>query len=359
MAVILTTAAAFALAVGGGPAAAAEDPSLWPEEQRAFLQDGPAWLLPAAERERLVAAAEGERAAQIAAFLNRDPLPATAENELAEGIRRRRVLFQAERLSPGDDRARLLFVQGTPTQRAEIGCPEVFRPLEVWSWGAGRPAAVVYEPSPGLPWRLWLPSVGKRVLYTEEMEYFLEQWEEYTRGGQLRAERFDRQICARVGQVDQATGVRTLTGFMNERPKEAELSALLAAPDDLAAWARAAAATEVDAIAKASLGEAELQILFPAARGQRIVTRFLTVLPADAPIQRVPEQEKPLIRLAADGVIEQDGQQFDRFRTMFEIRPPAGVPLALAVDRALRPGRSYVLRMEIRDEVGGGVTRFT
>ncbi len=351
--------AAVASCFCAGRASAAADPALWPEEQRAFLQDGPGWLLPAAERDRLLAAAENERAAQIASYLERDPLPDTPENELAEGIRRRRLLFQAAKLSPGDDRARLLFLHGAPTQRADIGCPEVFRPLEVWSYGAGRPPAVVYEPNPGLAWRLWLPSDGKRVLYTEEMEYFLEQWEDYTRSGQIRAERFDRQICPRVGQVDQATGVRTLTDFMKDRPREPALRALLAAPDDLAAWSRAAAATAVAEGAAPSLAVEDFQILFPAARGQRIVTRFLVVLPADAPIQPVPEQEKPLVRLTADGVIEQDGQQFDSFRTLFEIRPPVGVPLALAVDRPLRPGRSYVLRLEVKDEIGGGVARVT
>ena len=365
---ILVTA--LSTIVWGGPAATAQDPSarrvgapdasLWPEEQRAFLQDGPAWLLASAERQRLLAANEAERAAQIAAFLERDPISETPENELAEGIRRRRLLFQTERLPPADDRARLLFLLGPPAQREKIDCTEVFRPLEIWSWGGGRPPAVVYEPAPSLAWRLWLPSVGKRVLYTEEMEYFLEQWEDYTRSGQLRAERFDRQICPRVGLVDQATGVRTLTDFMENRPQEAALGALLAAPDDLAGWARAAATTAVDTAAGKVLGLEDFQILFPAARGQRIVTRFLAVLPAGAPIELVPAQEKPLIRLAADGVIEQDGQQFDTFRTFFEIRPPdAGVPLALAVERALRPGRSYVLRLEVRDEVGGAVARVT
>ena len=83
-------ALAAALQFGAAPAAAwiEADPAV--ERTRAFLEDGPAELLPAEERARLKALPLAERIGEVAARLARDPLPETPENELAVGIENRR-----------------------------------------------------------------------------------------------------------------------------------------------------------------------------------------------------------------------------------------------------------------------------
>ena len=70
------------------PAAAEWDaPGSWPEEQQAFLFDGPGLLLTKAQHEELQALIESERREWIDGFLGRDPIPETEANELVEGIR--------------------------------------------------------------------------------------------------------------------------------------------------------------------------------------------------------------------------------------------------------------------------------
>ncbi|HEX6863814.1 MAG TPA: hypothetical protein VF414_13395, partial [Thermoanaerobaculia bacterium] len=77
------------------PALAADDPILWPEPQRAFLQDGPGLLLSPEQREELLALDEAGRNAFIERFLA-DPIPETPANELREGIELRQRLAFAE-----------------------------------------------------------------------------------------------------------------------------------------------------------------------------------------------------------------------------------------------------------------------
>ena len=69
---------------------------------------------------------------------------------------------------------------------------------------------MVYTPGKGEPYQLWVPSDSKRALFTPQMEYWLQQWEELH--GQIGAERFDLQVCKEAKKVDEATGVPGLTG---------------------------------------------------------------------------------------------------------------------------------------------------
>jgi len=360
-------ALAAAAAAQPAPAPAAADASappdhtlLWPEPERAFLQDGPGWLLPPADRQRLLTLPEAERAQFIAEFLEGDPLPATAENELLEGIRRRRLLLGREFLTYLDARARLLFLNGEPRERLRIDCAETFQPLEIWTYGgAERPLRLLlYRPAPDAPYRLWEPLDGKRALYTPEMVYWLEQWEELE-GRLFRAKRFDLQLCPQGLKVDEASGVATLTRYRRDRPRAPEILASVAPPADLARWAAAAAATPV-AEAPPELPAPAVQVLFPEQRGQRLAARLLLVLPVEEPLRLFEEEERRLYKLSVEGVVEQDGRLFESFRMRFEVKPPAaGIPLALAVDRALRPQRDYLVRLRLRDEVSGAETLVT
>ncbi len=353
----LAALAALALAAGlpaALPAIADEGPLAWPEEQRAFFQDGPGLLFSADQRTRIEAMGDGERGAFIDEFLARDPDPSTADNELVEAIRRRRSLVRQEGLSPADVRAQLLFLHGPPEERLVVECGAVFRELEIWRYAfMGGVEAVVYRPAPTLPYRLWLPFDSMRALYTEEMEYWMLQLEELGRRGLGIS--FLRKSCSEAQRVTEATGIEGLYGFAKDRPTSAQLERLLDPPDDVAAWALAAVSGSRGE-APAELPVEELKILFPDEYRQRIVSRFFVTLPAGVELEPTAgtEEDEPELRLGVDGIVEQDGVVFDTFRTLFRLAPPGEeAPVALVVERNLRPGRTFLLRLRIRDEVGG------
>jgi len=188
-------------------------PLLWPEEQRAFLQDGPGLLLTAAQIDELINLDAVARGEFIARYLANDPFPETPDNELAEGIRRRQALVRREFVSLLDDRAKLLFLHGEPSARETVDCDATFRPIEIRTYPPPPGAAsteprhlVFYQPKPREPYKLWLPIDSKRVLYHPEMEYWLEQWEEL-RGRIFGGPRFDRALCEEAERVDEVTGV--------------------------------------------------------------------------------------------------------------------------------------------------------
>lgn len=349
----------LAVSASGFAQEATDDPLTWPEEQRAFFQDGPALLLDREVRDELRSMDPIARGAWIQGFLDRDPIPETPENELQEGLRRRALLVRSLEFAPQDDRGRLVFLLGEPLSRRRVDCSVVFNPLEIWTYGDGtspRPL-ILYETSLEAPYRLWVPLDSKRPLYTEEMEYFLDQWEELRR--RVFGRRFDHQICKEAKEVDEITGISGLTGYQPERPTNADILRFLGAPDDLAAWSRAAAATPEPELPE-SLAVDDLVVQFPQLVGQRMVTRISVTLPADAEIAISNAGEKPELGLALEGTLEHGRQVFDSFRVRFDLEPPEEPqPLVLVEERALRPGQTFLLRLQVRDEIGAKVTHLS
>ena len=339
------------------------DPTLWPEPERAFLQDGPGLLLTPEQRTELRGFNPEARARWIQEFLDRDPIPATPDNELGKAIARRQRLAADQYLSPQDVRSQLLFLNGEPADRLQIDCGTAFKQLEIWTYRRGvgpdgKPLdhqLVLYTPGKGEPFHLWVPSDSKRVLFTPQMEYWLQQWEELH--GRIGAERFDLQVCKEAKKVDEATGVPGLTGVGSRRANfhPRDNSAFLAPPKEVADWARVAAETKVPN-ASADLKIAAVDVHFPDRDGQRILTRTLVRLPPNAGF-RLSSDAQPLVRLVVEGLVEQEAKTFEEFRMRFQL--PAGKPgepVVLAIDRPLRPKQNYVLRLKIRDEVGGAET---
>ncbi len=342
-------------ALAASAALASGDPVRWPEAQRAFFQDGPALLLGRTEREAFAELAEAQREAFLERFLS-DPLPATPENELREGIRRRQVLARGASLSPLDDRARVLFLHGAPASRHRVECGQTFVPLEIWRYPDLPRQLVLYEPAARQGWRLWLPLDSKRVLYHHEMAYWMEQWEGFQGP---KPPRFDLRLCPDTRALEAATGVEGLTGRRPGRPENAELAAVLAPPADLGEWSRRAAATSLPE-EPPDLPVQRLSVLFPASVRQRLTTRFVLELPAGVELGVRPREGAPEgsdareVALALEAAVEQEGEPFDSFRVRFRREPPpAEAPVALVVERLLRPGRDYVVRLRLTDEVTG------
>lgn len=369
------------------PVAAAEPPALWPADQREFYLDGPVWLLPEAEREALVEMDEAERAAAIERFLSAEDLPAVSADQLAEAIERRRRLVRAELTSPLDVRARLLFVRGAPVERVVVDCGEAFHPLEIWRYPRLEPVAqaadeeqtlrslVVYKPGPGTPWKLWIPFDTKRALYTSEMVYYLEQWHEQN-GRLFQERRFDLQVCDTTRDVDDATGVDGIKGFRRNRPTAELLTAYLEPPEDLGAWVQEVLRGGAPP-RPAELSAGGVEVYFPDAKGQRLVTRFIVRLSgvADLATTATESGDGEEHRLVVEGLIEEGSAVLDDFRVRFVVpadsadsagdseagdgggegaeEPASDEPLALVWEEPLRPDQSYVVRVRVRDEVGG------
>ncbi len=350
VAFVVLAAALACLASGAGRAGA----ELTPEQVRRFVDEGPALLLSADQRSEVGQLSQAARSAWIEQYLARDPVPETPDNELVTGIEKRRELTEALHLSPFDVRGQLLFLHGAPDERTKVECGETFRAVEIWRWGVAPDArvAIVYAPAVDRHDRLWRPTDSKRVLYTDEMQYLLEQFEELR--GRITGKRPDLYFCKDAKTIDKVTGVDGLFGFHRERMTDAEAEALLAPPDDLAAWAKAAAATALPE-GNAPLEAPGLRISFPGRHDQRLVTRFRIDLPS-APLGAVEADGGKEIRVTVAGVIDRKEGVFEEFRNRFVFPPPAtGDPAVLLFDRALRPRESFVARLEVRDETSGKV----
>ncbi len=321
----------------------------------ALFDDGVSWLVDAVRREELRAMPSAERADAMESLLA-DPDPATAQNELLEGVRRRRALMLGTSLTTADVRARLLFLNGPPAARQLVDCDVAFQPIEIWTYGRDR--LVLYQPARQPAFRMWQRIDGKSALYTHEMAGWLEEWEELA--GRIQGERIDRRLCKAAPAVDAATGVDGLGLDLPQRPDLARWRALLAAPADLAAWARAAAAEPVRPVELLPVDP--LAVSYPRRVGQRMETRLLIRLPPDTPLQPAFERnehgvERSELRVGVEGVVESGGDLFDTFRMRFTLPPPTAAesgsaPIVLAVPRSLRPG-SYIVRLRVRDEVSG------
>jgi VWFA-related protein len=325
------------------------------ERVRRYLEEGPGLLLPAGERAALAAAGAEERRDRVRAFLARDPAPDTPARDLAAAIDRRTAQLAAAGVSPFDDRGRLLFLLGPPDERRKVECAETYRALELWRWGSdpGARWAVLYRPAVGRHHRLWRPTDSKRVLYADEMEYLLEQFEELR--GRVRGQRPDLAFCKDAKDVDRVTGVKGLFGFEKGRMRDADVDALLAPPADLAAWVRAVLATPP--ATATPLAEPSLRVSFPARRDQRLLARIRLDLPPEANLESVAAGGGREVRVSVAGTIDRPEGIFEEFRNRFVFAPPAaGAPVALLVERALRPRERFIARLEVRDESSGRVT---
>ncbi|MES1242106.1 MAG: VWA domain-containing protein [Acidobacteriota bacterium] len=342
------------------------DPMLWPESQRAFFQDGPGLLLSPAQRRELLALDETGRESFLERFLV-DPIPATPANELMEGIeRRRRLAFES--MPPEDARAQLVFLLGKPDAAQVIDCGSTFRPLEIWTYGLppNQRRFVLYRPATDEPFRVWLPIDSKRALYTPDMANWIYDWTAIGMGGK----RIDRRFCPQSADVDAITGIDGLRSRPSEKadlPKEANYHwtapedrvSELARPADLAVWARKAAETVVSP-PPPRLAVETLDMDFPDRREQRMVSRILIGLKppgAEGGVVAATDEGKPKVRILIDGVLEREGSAFDSLRVRYRLPVPEQGPIALFLERTLRPDESFLMRLVIRDEVSGAEAR--
>ena len=351
------TVAVLATAVGiscFSLAGADELPVLWPESQRAFWFEGARWLLDDDQRGEFLRADEAARQAFIDDFYGQD-LEGLGSDGLERAIATRFRLASSDLLTSLDHRAQLLFLHGAPDERQVVDCGRTFRPIEIWTYGEQRPV-IVYQPESGLPYRVWLPLESKRVLYTREMEYWLDQFHELRQ--YIRGRRFDLQLCSYTRRIDEITGVGGLILYdKKDRPRNEDFLRWLEPPDDLARWANGVLDEAAGAPATLSVEDVELQ--FPKEQGQRILTRIVLTVPIDERLQAFKEGEAdPEYRLQLQGVLERHdakgAQIFEDFRIRYLVKQePDAKKLALVVDRALRANGTFQVSMRLKDEISG------
>ena len=344
----------------------------WPEEQRRFIQDGPGLLLSEDTLRRFMALSADERAVWIEDFLSRDPDPSTPENELVEGIENRRRAIFEDFTSFQDVRAQMYFLHGPPLERRIVDCRETFQPMELWLYpeaGAepnlkgvddGVRVLVLYRPSVETPFQLWLPLEGKKPLYIEEMAYYLEQWEEMKQYISVGARRIDRFFCEDAREIDRVVGIDGLYRYRKNRPENDDFLPYLRSPDDLAAWARTAAAETPPSVDP--LDGVEMQIFYPERLGQRMLTRFELRFEDGDELETFDDGELQEKRVVLDGFLERNGVKFEEFRMRYQLdakRRDLTGPVALVADRKLRPTEQFLLRLKVIDEVSGKETRIS
>ncbi|MEM8933383.1 MAG: hypothetical protein AAGE94_19490, partial [Acidobacteriota bacterium] len=303
----------------------------WPEDHRAFYQDGPGFLLNRDAKAELFDLGTADRGRWIDEFLA-DPDASTPENELLTAVERRRRLVAPSFTSFQDVRAQLLFLHGEPTERMIVDCTEVYKPLELWTYGpleTGQ-TLILYQDRYEQPWKLWSPFENKRSIYNEEMAYFLVQWEEFKNrisGGR----RFDREICEKESKrVDEVTGVDGLFGFMPDRPKDSDFAVWLRPPEDLVAWARQAAATPIDD--EEWLTGGSVAVFYPERADQRMKTLIQIEIEDPSQLEVFEEGDSRQFRLVLDGHLERSDSFFEEFRVRFQVPVPEdglSGPLAL------------------------------
>src|SRR5262249_46790818 len=132
-----------------------------------------------------------------------------------------------------------------------------------------------------------------RVLYTEQMEYWLEQWEEIR---MYLGQRFDKKTCKEAGLVDKATGLTalhgvsvgaTLKGRRNNYGQPAEDgTGFLEPPADRERWAREAQAAKPTA-APTPLAVRGFDVDFLPTSGSRILVHgMVQVMASPAPAEK-------------------------------------------------------------------------
>jgi VWFA-related protein len=285
-----------------------------------------------------------------------DPDPTTATNELLEGITRRHAMAVAEGWTPVDDRFRMLFLNGVPRSRLQVDCAETFQPLELWTYPGQ--TLLLTQPRTQKVMRMWLPIDGKAGLYVREMEFWLEQWHDYP--GNLPGKRFDRILCPESEQVDRITGTDGLLGSPRFKPpRPNDLLPYLAPPSDLAAWAREASAEDL-------VVPPLLPVLFETPRyprfdGGRILTKLVLTVPPEVILATETDEvtSREVIRMLVSGTIEHQGNVLESVRARFELPIPDGPrpEFSLVLERPLRPGLDYRVRLDVADSIGPGRRR--
>ena len=329
-----------------GPAATTEtagplDPDDLPPRYREWLAKVEL-LITDAEREAFLRLREDyERDRFIEQFWRtRDPDPKTVRNELRERWDSLVDQAEAELDGPGDERVRMLLLNGPPAGVLEVSCSTVLWPMEIWYYkGSDRVRRefllVFYRRFGGGPYRLWHPAEGLEPLFqpASPRSKTLQTIADSCYDG--------RQVAGAVAIVlrEGITGFSSLLSRM-ETPTDR--------PSD--EWVATFDAYSTSLEPGAETFPAELQIDFPGRYQSRTVVQGVVAVPrAAAGVAELAGSRS--YNFLVNGEVVKDGVLFENFRFKFDF--PAsqlgGDTIPLVFERLLRPDSGYRLIVKVED----------
>jgi VWFA-related protein len=102
-----------------------------------------------------------------------------------------------------------------------------------------------------------------------------------------------------------------------------------------------------------------VELRFPELQGQRMRTRVLLQVSPKG-LQTAQQNGKTVYAFTVQGIVEEEGKAFEELRVRYQLPVPQGEePLVLAVDRSLRTSKTFLLRLNIKDETSGAEARLT
>lgn len=272
----------------------------------------------------------------------RDPYPGTARNEFRD--RFESVLSEAKSRygSLGDDRARVLILNGPPAASIEMRCTNVLHPAEVWfyrgSERTGEEFFLIFYRRFGLArWVLFDPNLGLRELFVNAR---IDTSDEVLYRA-LRDGCFDPDPLLAALQSARSFGFGGYSRLIDN----------ITAPPEMPSgeWLSTYRSYSTDLPEGAKNFTAEVTTSFPARRQSRTVTQIVLGVPREAlGIATIGESQS--YNVVVNGELLSEGKLFDRFRYRFDLPTDSvdGERVAVAIQRFLRPG-SYQLVLRIED----------
>lgn len=284
-------------------------------------------------------------------WLVRDPFPETARNEFRDAWEQRLEIAKSQYDDLSDARARALLLYGEPDGMDTVRCPEVLKPLEVWSYHSslflrGDFHLVLIKEGARDQFRLWSPTEGLYALLSPLVR---------VSASELEIAEAIAEECFRGDRLLLALET-TLAWDQIEDP--------VPRPSD--EWLQTFVSSSTDLPRGADTFPAELKVGFPGRHQSRTVVQGV-VRVALEDLAPSPLEGADSYNLLLDGEIVRDDDLFESFRYRFQFPTDAlpaearaaGAPsegtdvrLPLIFERYLRPGE-YKLVVRARDLASG------
>lgn len=302
-------------------------------------------LMSAKERAAFLALKQDyQRDAFIRQFwLVRDPFPQTARNEFQERWEARARAAKEKFGNVTEDRARMVLWNGEPAHVLKSHCPEIFLPLEIWTYDKNEFSRsgynLVFVAPAGNTWRLWYPSQGVTSLLALDIRG------RYPEGPRPEVV---EEACAQGSDI-----LAALTNVLDW--SRVEKSAQLA-PKPSEEWLATFSAYSTDVPAGAAALPGQLALSYPGRYGSRTVVQGLLSVPKEQ-LKLVRTGDFESYDFVIDGEVLRKDELFEHFRYRFTLpakEADAQVRdgrLPLVFQRYLRPG-TYNLIVKVED-VGG------
>jgi VWFA-related protein len=335
-----------------GTAAPAAKPAAAPEplpadlasRHKDFLELAGPLLTPKERAAFLALKQDYQRDAFIRKFWQvRDPFPQTAVNEFQDRWEARARTAREKFGNLTEDRARMMLWNGEPAHVLKGHCPEVFLPLEIWTYEKNEftrnAYTLVFVAPAGNTWRLWYPSQGIASLLAFDVR------SRYPEGPRPEA---IEEACPQGSDI-----LGALSSVLDWSKVEANVKL---APQPGEEWLNTFSAYSTDLPQGAATFPAQLAVTFPGRYGNRTVVQgFLAVPKDEIKVARTGDFES--YDFVVDGEVLRKEELFEHFRYRFTL-PVKEMEaqlregrIPLVFQRYLRPGL-YNLIVKVED-VGG------